>query len=296
MSEILRSFTPDKENFDSNKNLKDFFRSSFDIFRSLNKNDPIERGGLDSKGLFASLEKNIVNSNRLDIFDQFLAPQTINLPGLSHAPTHLTHQAVVDDFGYSFLRDANDRAELLVRMVEITMDIERDGVNTVVFCDRGARPLAVLVAQLWGAVSERPLPPFFFINTDPKWEYNFDAGEIPSHVLAQMKEWLSDEYPDGDNPLRDGQAKIRVIDETKATGRSARFVADIIRRAFPDEVDGIDCVWAEARGMPWRDCPAVIGADTDPGKFKSRQLETAQAKLLTEDLMRLAQEHGLVSV
>ena len=43
--------------------------------------------------------------------------------------------------------------------------------------------------------------------------------------------------------------------------------------------------------MPWRNNEDMIGAQTEAGKFKSRRLETKQAEMLQDDLVRLGQSY-----
>lgn len=249
-----------------------------------------------------NLIKNLENNLEKDYLSKIFQNPTFKLPSkplvtrfpsVSPVPSFVEHSLSPDDYGYTHLRSAADRRELLDRMVEVLggMDIVR--VNAMVFCDRGARPLATLAAQLWGAISDRPMPAVFFINTDPKHRYKIDASDIPDDVMDQVREWLASEHPDGENPFREGEAVVCVLDEIKGAGRSADFVANIVRRAFPGQVRTVYTEWAGVHGgsRPWRDRSDMIGAETVHGSFRSRELDTEQARMLTADLVRLAQSY-----
>jgi hypothetical protein len=206
------------------------------------------------------------------------------------------HEVVADDYGYALLRDARVRQELLKRTVEMVVGMNARGVNAVVFCDRGARPIATLVAELWSSISDKPLPPLFFINTALKHQFATDASDVPADILSDLRGWLSLQYPDGENPLRDGDATVCVVDEVKASGRSAGFVASLVQRAFPDTAELVYCDWVDQGGHAttgvWRDRPEMIGAKTIPDSLRSEELATEQARMLKEDLRKLAEEYG----
>lgn len=199
-------------------------------------------------------------------------------------------EAAYDDYGYALITNPRERRELLDSAAKMTQVIAERGTNAVVFCDRGARPLSVLVDVLWGMFSAEPVPPFFFINTNTKDTYQTDASDVPAERIRQLRAWIASEYPEGSNPFREAQRPVVacVVDEIKGTGRSANFVANLVRRAFPDRAGTVFCQWAEVFHPVWRDNASMIGAVTVPGEFRSTELQSRMAELLRQDLTRLA--------
>lgn len=291
------------------------------------QNDPFADKDLNSVPFFSEIEKNFIKSplknklnNQISSFDNtskiiinhqklidksnLIIPNIINLPTF-YIPSNVSRPAFrpvvteylpsADDYGYVYLTNPYERQRLLAQMVRVTVQMVENAVNTVVFCDRGARPLATLVGQLWGALSNGELPRFFFINTDPKSTYRVDALDIPEETMNDLRRWLAGQYPAKPNPFIDGQARVCVLDENKSTGKSANFVANIVRRAFPGQIASIYCDWADLNGTPapWRNQPGMIGAATIPGSFKSQKIASKQAQMLQEDLIKLSQDYLL---
>ncbi len=225
----------------------------------------------------------------------FSFPQTTYLPKKTQDfSIDVPHVPQSIDFGYVYLTNPREREALLKEVLRVMSEMDTQSVNAAVFCDRGARPIATLMAQLWPAFSDKPMPKFFFVNTDPKRTYNFEAEAVPQSDIEDLNAWLLNEYSDEENPFRNGNARVCVIDENKSTGKSAAFVQGVVNRALGDKTEYIYCDWANVGGssLSWRNNGTMIGAETQKGKFKSIPVSSKQADMLQEDLVRMAEEYA----
>lgn len=270
-----------------------------------------------SQTTFNSLEKNLKNIeynlqnnfknqfNRptdtfiiqsLSLKDLLPSTSRISLPPLTPAALVRVdikpHVPQPQDLGYGILTDPRLRQELLQRTIAIIQEMDASGINTIVYADRGARPIATLVGALWSTITDREIPATFFINSDPKRAFLEDASDIPEAVIEELRTWLAEQHEDRDNPLRDGDARIAVVDENFSTGKTARFLGNVVKRAFPGTVTSVEGKWVNAFGIPWRNRADMIGVETEPGSFRSRQFVTATSQLLIEDLVALARNEA----
>ncbi len=254
--------------------------------------------------LFVKIETNLKNEiispkisltnlfQKIKIYPSIYPLKTYTFPQFPPLPqkNNVIIEPSTPDFDYMYLTDQWARRSLLEGTLAAMRKMSQEGVNVAIFCDRGARPIATLVLALWDEASFGPLPRFFFVNSNPKTTYSFNAELVPVETINQVRNWLAaeDELP---NALREGSARVAVIDENKSTGKTAGFLADVVKRAFPDTVENIYCDWINAFAIPWRNNSRMIGADNIPGQFRSQELQSRMSELLQADLRKLAQSH-----
>ncbi|MFH1711803.1 MAG: hypothetical protein ABH846_01025 [Patescibacteria group bacterium] len=120
--------------------------------------------------------------------------------------------------GFEILKNPDFRETLKDRLIRLVDYIEDQNIETVVFLDKSARPLAWLLTEYMRNLSgDHPRPEIKFINvgkvteeTARKYERNEDVGTVESLFLDyeyDIRDKRSDEYYDAPKPSTDKERK-----------------------------------------------------------------------------------------
>ena len=204
-------------------------------------------------------------------------PQTLDTKPKSQD----ANQALLQEKPFEILTDPDQRREMRERAREVVRHIQEKGYSNLVFLDKSARPIQTLLRTVWKQkYPKTPFPKVNFVNIgretsgrfeqiikDEKkitdfWERGKYLDEATPESIAELVgpeeiERIKKEYsyladaPDG--------AKILVIDEYSATGRSLGLAKKILETVFPQKdspntprLDVDTLAFAEADGTLFR--------------------------------------------
>ena len=144
---------------------------------------------------------------------------------------------------YEILSDPEVRENLLERMQELTEQIHDRNINSLVFLDRSARPLAWMFHDLWKQVyPETKAPDIKFLNVGTSTftqkgtarMFTYDAGKEPwyleddaRHMVQQrdiQHDWLSasDIPEEWQSTIAEQTDRLQVLEKTFSTERNGK--------------------------------------------------------------------------
>lgn len=145
-----------------------------------------------------------------------------------------------------FFETAEKRERLRHRAFELVDEIKEKKPQTLLFLDRGGRPVYWMLREAWKARGEKDaLPTVCFMDVGPikkalrdKPDFDWKSLPLDSELLALMKRFYAK-----------GAGKVMVVDDYEGSGRTKNLAMEILKHNFPDlsltthsfltEMDGI---------------------------------------------------------
>lgn len=196
-----------------------------------------------------------------------------------YLPTQETATSNKKEIGtprFEIITDPYIRVEMKKRTELLIKRVQEEQIDTLVFLDKSARPLAWLFRELWKqSVPDSPMPQIKFINvgiaghdalrsTSPKidkfriyFEPPFEPpnrGETIQSYATQIQHVFGDTLAD---------QRILMIDEMSFTGASLQNSIDVMTAAYPNsDVSGTAMFQIHElpfEQVPWRDKTGAMG-------------------------------------
>ncbi len=171
---------------------------------------------------------------------------------------------------------------------DLIREVQEQGIDTVFFLDKSARPVAWLFRSLWPLMAEKgedgaavPMPKINFLNIDRELlgkvtgrsedsEGGMDVGRVDELQVESLREtYPRVEAQDvaHDETGEEGVSKLLVVDEMRASGDTLAMAVGLLGRAFPaSQVKGTHWMMPSAKtGL----APVWYSAATSKGRLVS---------------------------
>jgi len=167
---------------------------------------------------------------------------------------------VSDDLEYSILDSPELRAQYISLTDEVIRNMVENHIDTTIFIDKSARPVAWLVDQLWDQLvppsdehgEPYKKPAFKFLNIDrEQWGAivgrseadGIDINSLPKERIDELHALFEPvEGVEEGRPLLENK-RILIVDEVSVSGDTLDIAERIISKAFPEA--------ASVQGMHW---------------------------------------------
>jgi hypothetical protein len=182
-----------------------------------------------------------------------------------------TTEAIVPEYAYEILDTPELRARYITYTDELIRTMTEDRIDTAIFLDKSARPVAWLVEELWDQLvpphdeQGRPYvrPEIKFLNIDrEQWgavvgrseDQGVDVHKIPTERIEELRGLFAPvKAKTQGRSLLEGK-RVLIVDEVRVSGDTLAIAEQVIKRAFPEA--------ASIRGVHWMDGQVKINPRT----------------------------------
>jgi len=167
---------------------------------------------------------------------------------------------------FTLLRNPELRRDLFEGVQKLIEIVAREQVDTLVFLDKGARPIFWLFKEVWKETDLGPLPEIHFVNIGLARELHL--GALNDEELAKKKQ--GDPSSDLSSlPFDFEGRRVLIVDDICSTGRTLDKAKKLFRNAFPRaQAIGTHAIFDSSQyiELPWNSIPGASGTvEVDAG-------------------------------